>query len=469
MSPRYDLAVGQAAASSNDLLRTARERTASPQTPGETLSRQELAEQANQWIFAHEERVTDLDGNYIGKLERGIIRWPQATYRKALRAVLGAAQDCDLGFYRPRRTGSTADTVNRQQFLRAAAAVVSGSVALPPGPIAATPTDVRVPDLLGPLRQAVTEPPTWPDRHDPTLAAIDTMRSRAYYIHRLYQEANYGAAAKLVSPVVRAADALICDPPPSTSLRSVHEIRSTAYLAAAKLAAKLGDYDLAWLTADRACQSAMTAETPALAAMAYRQVAGVCHETHRPADAERIALTAAEWLTKVSHPDDPDAVSACGSLYLLAAVTTATRTDRTETRHELEIARRQAERIGADDNRLWSAFGPTNVAIHALSIALTFDDPRDAVAIGGRIDTGKLPAPLISRRAQVHVDIAEGYSRLGDHSAATMHVLEIERIAPQLLQLNQQTRNTIVATLRRARGSTVPILRGVAERAGLAA
>jgi hypothetical protein len=93
MSPLYDPAVGRAAASSNDLLRTARERTASPQTPGETLSRQELAEQVNRWIFTHEERVTDLDGNYIGKLERGIIRWPQATYRNALRAVLGVDQD----------------------------------------------------------------------------------------------------------------------------------------------------------------------------------------------------------------------------------------------------------------------------------------------------------------------------------------------------------------------------------------
>ena len=36
--------------------------------------------------------------NYVGKLERGVVRWPGALYREAIVAVLGAAHERDLGF-----------------------------------------------------------------------------------------------------------------------------------------------------------------------------------------------------------------------------------------------------------------------------------------------------------------------------------------------------------------------------------
>src|SRR5437899_13100452 len=64
----------------NDQLRQARERTESPSQPGESLSRQELAELVNAYLWEqHRERV-ELDYNYVGKLERGVIRWPNARY-----------------------------------------------------------------------------------------------------------------------------------------------------------------------------------------------------------------------------------------------------------------------------------------------------------------------------------------------------------------------------------------------------
>jgi hypothetical protein len=42
-----------------------------------------------------------MDAAYIGKLERGEYRWPNHRYREALRAVLHAASDPDLGFAAP--------------------------------------------------------------------------------------------------------------------------------------------------------------------------------------------------------------------------------------------------------------------------------------------------------------------------------------------------------------------------------
>jgi hypothetical protein len=109
----------------NDQLRQARERIPSRQTPGQPLSRQEVAELANQWIFDNAHKRIELDANYIGKLERGVIRWPQRQYREALRAVLRADADAQLGFYAERRRAATVGDVDRQQFLQLAGSVMT--------------------------------------------------------------------------------------------------------------------------------------------------------------------------------------------------------------------------------------------------------------------------------------------------------------------------------------------------------
>jgi hypothetical protein len=116
---------GSHVAEPNNLLREARERVPSRTTPGEPLSRQEVAELVNEWVFDRHQKVVELDANYIGKLERGLIRWPQRLYREALRAVLRAETDAQLGLYGQRRRTSTAGPAERQQFLRLADSVAS--------------------------------------------------------------------------------------------------------------------------------------------------------------------------------------------------------------------------------------------------------------------------------------------------------------------------------------------------------
>ena len=87
----------------NNQLRAARERTASPTHPDGGLSRQELADLVNTWVWDHHDKTVVLaTANYIGKLENGIIRWPGKFYREALRAILGAPTDTALGFVNAR-------------------------------------------------------------------------------------------------------------------------------------------------------------------------------------------------------------------------------------------------------------------------------------------------------------------------------------------------------------------------------
>ena len=146
----------------NEQLRQARERIPSRQTPGVHLSRQEVAELVNAWIYEHAGTRIDLDANYIGKLERGVIRWPHRQYREALRAVLRTETDAQLGFYGQRRRSATVTPVDRQQFLRLAGTVL----ALPWldlfNPTAPTPLPARVDRLeIDQVRTAASVFSSW--------------------------------------------------------------------------------------------------------------------------------------------------------------------------------------------------------------------------------------------------------------------------------------------------------------------
>ncbi len=115
----------------NDKLRQARHRTASADSPDECLSRQELAEAINAYLWQHHGTRVELDSNYIGKLERGVISWPSRRYREALRSLLGAPSDSALGFHNPRRAVVRLTDVDRKSFLR--------TTALTAGVLATTP------------------------------------------------------------------------------------------------------------------------------------------------------------------------------------------------------------------------------------------------------------------------------------------------------------------------------------------
>jgi hypothetical protein len=125
----------------NDQLRQARERLPSGQVPGACASRQELAELVNRWVFEGTGRIVELDDNYVGKLERGVIRWPCRLYRDALRAILQAGTDAQLGFYAQRRRSVSVNTVDRQHFLQMSGATLALGVF---GPLQPTPLPARI-------------------------------------------------------------------------------------------------------------------------------------------------------------------------------------------------------------------------------------------------------------------------------------------------------------------------------------
>lgn len=136
-------------ADGNGRLRAARERMSSTDQPGECLSRQELAESVNAHVWRHHRELVEMDANYVGKLERGVIRWPGKLYREALRAVLNAPSDAALGFSNKRRAVVKVAEVDRRAFARTSAPGAAGLALAPVLDLLEGSEPTPVPDRVG--------------------------------------------------------------------------------------------------------------------------------------------------------------------------------------------------------------------------------------------------------------------------------------------------------------------------------
>lgn len=133
----------------------------------------------------------------------------------------------------------------------------------------------------------------------------------------------------------------------------------------------------------------------------------------------------------------------------------------------LQRAQVLADQLGEDGNHAWTAFGPTNVAIHRVSAAAELGDAGSAIAQAEFVDVDSLPSGLLSRRAQVHIDMAWAYTQRRADAEAVVNLLEAERVAPQTLRYNVLVRELLREMLKRERRTATPGLRALARRASV--
>ncbi|MGH3763412.1 hypothetical protein [Actinophytocola sp.] len=103
--------------------------------------------------------------------------------------------------------------------------------------------------------------------------------------------------------------------------------------------------------------------------------------------------------------DDQAAMSVYGMLFLAGAMAAARFGDGVKAAGYLREADRAAQRLGRDANHLWTAFGPTNVAIHRVNVAAELGDLGTVLSNGRSLDTRAVP---VERRARHLLDVARG-------------------------------------------------------------
>ena len=77
---------------------------------------------------------------------------------------------------------------------------------------------------------------------------------------------------------------------------------------------------------------------------------------------------------------------------------------------------------------MWTAFGPTNVAIHRVATAMELGDVQLALDQGPQLDTSQMPT---ERRVRHALEVARAYSARNQVDEALSLTLDAERLAPE--------------------------------------
>ena len=200
---------------------------------------------------------------------------------------------------------------------------------------------------------------------------LSRLRRTVVMANELYQAGSYSGAGELLPGAIADAQEA------SRELRgddrqAAFRVLAETYHITAKSLTKVSETELAWIAAERALAAAERAEAPLLVgASAY-------HIGHAFLRAGRTARHRPHHDATTACPGrdaEPERLALWGALHLTALFGAARGSDRRAADQLLNEAERAAERLGDERNDFWFAFGPTNVRIHAVALAVEVGTP----------------------------------------------------------------------------------------------
>jgi transcriptional regulator with XRE-family HTH domain len=345
-------------------------------------------------------RVAGYDPSYLSKVLNGH-KPPTPHVASRLDAALDAA---GVIAHAEQAAREELDRVKRRQFGGVAGGTVLGAL------FAEAHQDKRAVDTR-PLALALTgSPSALPGLvQQPGIAALSAAVTASRHA---YQACCYSHLAGELPGLIAMLDMECARLPQPAAYRLAAE----AFQVASGLLLKIGDYALATLAADRSIRAARSSEDPVTVASSAR---AVTHALMTSGHAETAVATARSYATLLGSgttAQNPESLSVYGALLLRGAIAAAGYEDRGGAHELLAEAGDAACRLGSNSNLRWTAFGPVNVQLHEVSIAVMLGDAGAAVSVASRIPLASIT--VTERRASLLIDVARAFLQWGKHERA---------------------------------------------------
>jgi hypothetical protein len=130
----------------------------------------------------------------------------------------------------------------------------------------------------------------------------------------------------------------------------------------------------------------------------------------------------------------------------------------------LNEAGQAGRRLGSDHNHRWTAFGPVNVLLHRITVAVRLGDARSAISYARKVDLDQLT--VTERKASFFVDTAQAFSQWGKHEKALNALRAAEELAPQEVRSRPAVHRLVGDLLATAPRTVRPHLREFAAHIG---
>lgn len=249
--------------------------------------------------------------------------------------------------------------------------------------------------------------------------------------------------------------------------RTAFRLLAETYQATAAVLAKLGELAAAWAAAERSVAAAERAGLPLLAAAGDFRLIHVFLSGGQLDQAERVASVATAALEPKARRDSPpELLSIWGALNLAGAVVATRQGQERRALDRMRKAESAAKWLGEDRDDFGTEFGPTNVSLHAVSVAVELGDAGTALRRAATVDAGKL---LTERRARFLIDVARAYHQRRQSDEVLRTIAEAEALTPEQVRSHRYVREMVRDLLRDERRPVTPELRALAKRVGVLA
>ncbi|WP_414942697.1 helix-turn-helix domain-containing protein [Amycolatopsis sp. cmx-11-51] len=284
----------------------------------------------------------------------------------------------------------------------------------------------------------------------PTLGAATPVGKLGERVHELWHawQTSPRRYSELTTDLPELIDATESTTRTTTSSqqRQAHAVAADLYGLARTVTKRVGLTELSLLAADRAIRSAEAADDPIRLAGARWNLAQVQLADRRPAAAEDTAMTALDDLRRAFSSAPPDAIAMSGALLLISAVAAVRNRDPWSGRDRLRRALPLAEHVG-DRNVCWTAFGPTNVAMYAVTLEVATGEAAEGLRLASTVDHER--SPSIERRVAFLLDRAKGYQQRSYYTSSMNLLEQAYSEAPEDLEFRPAGHHIVRAIIKR--------------------
>jgi tetratricopeptide (TPR) repeat protein len=298
-----------------------------------------------------------------------------------------------------------------------------------------------------------------------TAERLGQLRSQQEQVWEMVHASRYRELAPLVAGLIPELEQAVRASSAPELTEAARELLTDTYQAVAAMMAKLGETDAAWIAADRAAFAAeMLRDRLAVAASLFR-MAHVFLTLRQTGQAQAVASAAIRGLEQ--HADGTpttETLSLCGAFHLVLAIAAARDNDRAQAHEHLDQARTIAVRIGEDRDDFGTEFGPANVALHAVAVAVELGDAGQALDLAQDIHAEGLSA---ERQARYDIDLAQAHAMRRQIGEALRCLEEAERLTPEQTRTHRVARAVARDLIQLSGSRPRPELRELAERFGV--
>ncbi|MFI2201536.1 helix-turn-helix domain-containing protein [Streptomyces sp. NPDC020192] len=259
---------------------------------------------------------------------------------------------------------------------------------------------------------------------------VPALRAEVDRAWSLTHQGNYADLAELLEGLVPRLESAARSVPESDRVE-LFRLLAVMYHTCSGALANLGEPEAAWIAVDRAVVAAERASDPLLMAAGEFRLSIVFLGARHFEQAAQASGSAADALRPLAESGQIEAVALRGALTLQRAVAAARLNLADEAYGYLRDARAMAEQVGDGRNDYNTEFGPTNVGLHEVSVAVDLGDAGVALRAAQALDASELSA---ERQTRFQIDVARAYAQRRQVAEAVSALMRARELSPEMVR-----------------------------------